>query len=149
MARKPKSAVDAASPPPLTERAPLIAVGLACGVAAAIAVGTRVGIDQWKVPVVADKSGIEAQLALLSIGLNPAYLVTAVLVAVAIVVAEWFRIRFTLYYMVAGGLAVVAAAYAMGLQQAGAQDPMVLWKVYATAGVLGGAIYWLIAGRRV
>ena len=146
MTRKPKvSAPDTRLSPAF--RLPVVALGLAAGVVAALAVGTRVGMDIWKDATLSAKPAMEAQLALIQRGLDPAYALSFVIVGLAIAAAEYFRIRFTLYYMAAGGLAVVAAAYAMGATKAGIVDPMTMWKVYATAGILGGAIYWLVAGR--
>lgn len=146
MARKSTPSTAVTERMPVGLRIPLILVAFTCGVVAAIAVGTSVGVGIWKDAAWTGKAGYEGQLALFQKGMNPAFAISVLLAAAAVAAAEFYRIRFTLYYLVTGGLAVVAAAYAMG-SAAGIEAPMTLWRVYATAGILGGAIYWLIAGR--
>ncbi len=146
MTRKPKAAATRERQSP-TQRLPMVVAGVMGGTIAAIAVGTRVGIDIWKDQALAGKPATEAQLALFQRGLDPVFAISIVIAGLAIAAAEYYRIRFTLYYMAAGGLAVVAAAYAMGAAKAGITEPLVMWRVYATAGILGGTIYWLISGR--
>ncbi|MGD9785052.1 MAG: hypothetical protein AB7E80_08965 [Hyphomicrobiaceae bacterium] len=69
--------------------------------------------------------------------------------AVAII-GEVARIRSSLYYILGGGLALVAIPLLAGY---GAQGRLELpaatvWQVLATAGFAGGWVYWLLAGRR-
>ena len=75
-----------------------------------------------------------------------ATLAPAVLV---IIIGEIARIRSALYYVAGGGLAMAAlpllqrtASVPGGLAQVG-----LVWQVFATAGFVGGIVYWLIAGR--
>lgn len=132
----------------LAARLPLIAGGFGAAIAAALFIGLRVGVDKWKDPAWAGKGAIDAQIALFNKGLDPAFGLSVLLALFVVLVGEVTRFRFALYYMAGGGLAVVAAAYAMGLDRAGVTaDRMILWQVYATAGILGGAVYWLIAAR--
>lgn len=66
-----------------------------------------------------------------------------------IVVGEVARIRATTYYMVGGGAAVAALPLLARSGSLGtdlAQFGLV-WQVFATAGFVGGFVYWLIAGR--
>jgi hypothetical protein len=143
--RKP---VAAEEPVGLVARVAVMAAGFLAATAAAIAIGTRVGVDRWKDGIWAGKPAFEAQLALAQHGFHPAFVMSVVLALAGIAAAEMLRVRFTLVYMAIGGLAVVAAAYLMGVERAGTGvDRMVIWQVYATAGILGGAIYWLVAGR--
>ncbi len=70
-------------------------------------------------------------------------------IAVAII-GEVARIRSSIYYIVGGGLASAAipliARYSV---DGGATLPAApIWQVFATAGFVGGWLYWLLAGRR-
>jgi hypothetical protein len=71
-----------------------------------------------------------------------------------VVIGEVGRIRSSLYYIIGGGLAFAAvpllARY--GQSPAGAPlstivPPTLVWQVFATAGFLGGWVYWFLAGR--
>ena len=71
-----------------------------------------------------------------------------------VVIGEVARIRSVLYYLVGGGLALVAvpvlARYGQmpaGGSAASLIPPTLVWQVFATAGFLGGWVYWLLAGR--
>lgn len=78
-----------------------------------------------------------------------------ILPAVAVVViGEVARIRSSLYYIVGGGLAFAAvpllARYGQAAPGAGISavlPPTLVWQVFATAGFLGGWVYWFLAGR--
>ncbi len=78
-------------------------------------------------------------------------IVPAVLV---VVVGEVARIRSSLYYIVGGGLAFAAvpllARYGQlvpGASISSIVPPTLVWQVFATAGFLGGWVYWFLAGR--
>ncbi len=67
-----------------------------------------------------------------------------------VIVGEVARIRSALYYVLGGGLALVAIPLLARYGMAGEGDtssPLV-WQVMATAGFAGGFVYWLLAGRR-
>lgn len=66
-----------------------------------------------------------------------------------IIIGEVARIRSMLYYVLGGGLAVVAVPLLARLGEAGTIStlPSTVWQVFATAGFAGGWVYWLIAGR--
>lgn len=72
---------------------------------------------------------------------------------VAIVVAELFRLRRALYHVLCGGLAGalghVAAAPPARFEAAGTLDPAVGARLalFVAAGLIGGFVYWLVAGR--
>ncbi len=74
---------------------------------------------------------------------------TIVPALVLVIVGEVARIRSIIYYVVGGGLALVAVPVAAQLGQTGAvaAPSNTIWHVFATAGFLGGFAYWLIAGR--
>lgn len=66
-----------------------------------------------------------------------------------VVVGEVARIRSFLYYVLGGGLALVAIPLLAQLGwQPGPDGLTALWQVFATAGFAGGLVYWLLAGRR-
>jgi glucan phosphoethanolaminetransferase (alkaline phosphatase superfamily) len=66
-----------------------------------------------------------------------------------VIVGEVARIRSIYYYVVGGGLAMLAVPL---LAQAGQGTALTMpstaiWHVFATSGFLGGFAYWLLAGR--
>lgn len=67
-----------------------------------------------------------------------------------VIIGEVARIRSALYYIVGGGLALAATPLLAGYATSGstAMPATVVWQVLATAGFAGGALYWLLAGRR-
>lgn len=96
-----------------------------------------------------DLKALEILVELVSAG---AYLVsgaTLVPALAVVVIGEIGQLRGWLYYVAGGGLAAgaipLAASHAAGtaasLPQAG------VWQVFATAGFVGGFIYWMLAGR--
>lgn len=101
-----------------------------------------------------DSASLVAILDLLRQGqilLSGLTIIPAVLV---VVVGEVARIRSVLYYIVGGGLAFVAvpvlARYghaAPGASISALVPPTLVWQVFATAGFLGGWVYWFLAGR--
>lgn len=66
-----------------------------------------------------------------------------------VIIGEVARIRSMLYYVLGGGLSLVAVPLLARYGEVGASStlPMAAWQVFATAGFAGGWIYWLIAGR--
>lgn len=79
--------------------------------------------------------------------LGAATLVPALLVVIA---GEVARIRSAYYYVLGGGVALAAIPLIARIGQAGpgAMPASSLWQVFATAGFLGGLVYWALAGRR-
>jgi hypothetical protein len=79
---------------------------------------------------------------------------TIVPALIVVIVGEVARIRSVLYYIIGGGLALAAvpllARYGQASAGASLQSvipPTLVWQVFATAGFLGGWVYWLLAGR--
>lgn len=66
-----------------------------------------------------------------------------------VIVGEVARIRSMLFYVLGGGLALVAVPLLARFGETGgiAALPAAVWQVFATAGFAGGFIYWLLAGR--
>lgn len=91
-----------------------------------------------------DVFDVVAQGIVLASGITilPAFLV--------VLVGEVARIRASLYYILGGGAALAAIPL---LSQFSRSSDLVLpaplvWQVFATAGFVGGFVYWLLAGRR-
>lgn len=79
---------------------------------------------------------------------------TVIPAVLVVIVGEVARIRSSLYYIVGGGLALAAvpllARYGQAAPGASLQSlipPTLVWQVFATAGFLGGWVYWFLAGR--
>ena len=79
---------------------------------------------------------------------------TVIPAVLVVIVGEVARIRSSLYYIVGGGLALAAvpllARYGQAAPGASLQSlipPALVWQVFATAGFLGGWVYWFLAGR--
>jgi hypothetical protein len=69
---------------------------------------------------------------------------------VAAIVGEVAKIRSALYYILAGGLALIVMPLAFILQNAPetAKPSVQYLSIYATAGFAAGLVYWLVAGRK-
>lgn len=67
-----------------------------------------------------------------------------------VIVGEVARIRAILYYIVGGGAALAAMPLIarLGQGEPALTSTAAVWQVFATAGFVGGFVYWLIAGRR-
>ena len=63
----------------------------------------------------------------------------------AVIIAEVAQIRSALYYIIAGGLAVVALPVFSSPGDAAFNTHFLT--IFATAGFAGGLLYWLMAGR--
>jgi hypothetical protein len=69
----------------------------------------------------------------------------------AIVLAEGFKLRSIVIYGVIGAALALAAVYGLdfgGYITAPNSDMMHEREVFAAAGIAGGLVYWLFAGRR-
>lgn len=84
-------------------------------------------------------------------GINLSFATTLVLALAVVIIGEVARIRHALFYIAGGGLAVAAAPLLIEVQRQGgsaANLPAFIWQVFATAGFAGGALYWMLAGRK-
>jgi hypothetical protein len=74
---------------------------------------------------------------------------TLLLPLLLVVIGEVGHIRHAAYYVAGGGL-VMALIPAMAQLSGGSSigGAASLWPVFATAGFVGGLVYWLLAGRR-
>lgn len=77
---------------------------------------------------------------------------TVIPALIVVIVGEIARIRSSLYYIIGGGLALALVPVLARFGQAGVITDTLpaapVWQVFATAGFLGGWVYWLLAGRR-
>lgn len=84
-------------------------------------------------------------------GFGLSFATTLLLALAVVIIGEVARIRSGLFYIAGGGLAVAAAPLLIEVQRHGgstANLPAFIWQVFATAGFAGGALYWMIAGRK-
>jgi hypothetical protein len=76
--------------------------------------------------------------------------VTLLPACLIVLTGEIARIRSVLFYIVGGGVSMVAIPLMarLGPQAASSGASIFSWQVFATAGFVGGLVYWLVAGRR-
>ena len=70
---------------------------------------------------------------------------------VAIVIAEWARVRSWIYYVVAGLAIALGGFAAVYLNEVAGQPSIVneyALRAFLAVGILSGLAYWLVAGRR-
>ncbi|MGH1419624.1 MAG: hypothetical protein ACRBCJ_12265 [Hyphomicrobiaceae bacterium] len=91
-----------------------------------------------------------------AIGLTIVSGATIIPALLAILVGEIARIRSWIYYVLTGGISVVAIPLLAGIAQSTSPEvtttaPSLFantWPIFATAGFAGGGLYWLLAGRK-
>ncbi|XSG81796.1 MAG: hypothetical protein ACPW61_12075 [Methyloligella sp. ZOD6] len=67
---------------------------------------------------------------------------------IAVIVGEVLKFRSWIYYVVAGGLSLLAVPLLVGTpDEMAALPPSQATAIFATAGFAGGFVYWLICGR--
>jgi hypothetical protein len=130
----------------------LVPTGFAFGTAAALFILFQLGLEK----VTQATHGRELDLAALQqvwhLLRDARGLVTVGTLApplLLVVVGEVARIRSSIYYIVGGGaslaaLPLLARSGSLGTALA---EIGLIWQVFATAGFVGGFVYWLIAGR--
>lgn len=131
----------------------LVPLGFVLGMAAAAAILITLGLEKVAHAVHGreiDARAVETLWNALIGAKAIASVATLVPALLVVIVGEVARIRSVLFYMAGGGLALAAMPFLArsttldgGLAQLG-----LIWQVFATAGFVGGAVYWLIAGRR-
>lgn len=102
------------------------------------AAGYGFGLDAWRLGW-GLAGQIKSLVSLVAVG--PALLV--------VLVGERARVHSILYWLLGGVVAAVAAPVLSKLTRSGvvALPPVAVMQVMATAGLAGGYVYWLIAGR--
>jgi hypothetical protein len=96
-----------------------------------------------------DGDTVTVSLSILDQGLALVASVSIIPALLVIFVGEIVRIHSVIYYVAGGGAALAAVPLLARVQQSGAfaMPEHTVWQVFATAGFVGGLVYWLIAGR--
>jgi hypothetical protein len=131
---------------------------------AALGIGVGLGLERFTHATHASDDAWWTLATLIWHGFQLSFLMTLFIAIMVVVAGEVARIRSALFYIAGGGLAVAATPLLIGLNDRGNATPpaviwpaviwpaviwpAVIWQVFATAGFVGGAIYWAIAGRR-
>lgn len=128
----------------------VVAFALVAAVVGAGLIGVRLGLERMTHALHADDDAPATVMGWIWQGLNLSFASTLLLALAVVIIGEVAKIRSALFYIAGGGFAVAAAPLAIEVQRhAGmSQLPAFIWQVFATAGFVGGAIYWLFAGRR-
>ena len=130
----------------------LVVVVLAsfAAVIGAALIGFRLGLERVTHALHSDDDAATTVLSWIWQGLTLSFATTLLLALAVIIIGEVARVRSALFYIAGGGLAVAAAPLAVEVQRHSGIGPLpaFIWQVFATSGFVGGAIYWLLAGRR-
>jgi hypothetical protein len=96
-----------------------------------------------------DEATIGAAFDLLRLAAAFFSLSTLLPIVLLVIGGEVARVRSSAYYIVGSGLAFAAVPLLARLGQSGSalESAPVIWQVFATAGFVGGFVYWLLAGR--
>lgn len=114
-------------------------------------IAVRLGLERATHALHNDSDAPFTAAAWLWQGLGLSFATTLILALTVVIIGEVARIRSGLFYIAGGGLAVAAAPLFIEVQRYGgstANLPAFIWQVFATAGFAGGALYWMIAGRK-
>ncbi|HUS95794.1 MAG TPA: hypothetical protein VMX97_03540 [Hyphomicrobiaceae bacterium] len=128
----------------------LVPLGFVLGALAAVAVLLSLGSERITQAISANGDvSLTETWALLQSAVVLTSAMTLVPALLLVIAGEVARIRTIYYYVAGGGAALAATPLIARFGEAGAfsmPNPAV-WQVFATAGFLGGFVYWLIAGR--
>ena len=131
----------------------LIPIGFVLAALTSLAIAVTLGLEKVTHAMHGTETGpetIEAYGSLVLQGWSLFSGLTILPALAVIIIGEVARIRSWLYYMLGGGLALSVIPLVSRLGQGVEQQvpPATVWQVLATAGFMGGLVYWLIAGRR-
>jgi hypothetical protein len=130
----------------------IVLVGFAfmAAVAMALFMVIWIGLERATGTLRTDDDAWSTVLGWLRHAMHLPFLLTLMLALTVVVVGEVARIRSALFYIAGGGIAVATAPLLIEVQRVGvtAGLPAFVWQIFATAGFCGGAVYWLLAGRR-
>lgn len=130
----------------------IVAVTLSFLVASIFAgfIAFRLGLERMTHALHTDDDAAVTVVTWIWQGLSLSFATTLLLALGVVVTGEVARIRSGLFYIVGGGAAVAAAPLLIEVQRQGgaANLPAFIWQVFATAGFAGGALYWMLAGRK-
>jgi hypothetical protein len=115
----------------------------------AIVIVFQLGLERVTHVLHGDSDPVMTVFDLVMLGLDVSFFLMLVLAILVVVTGEVARIRSVLFYIAGWGLAAAAAPLLLEAQRSSgaATLPAFVWQVFATAGFVGGAIYWFIAGR--
>lgn len=130
----------------------VVPLGFVLGTAASIFILVTLGLEKMTRAMHGkdvDLAGLQQIWTLLGDVRGLASLGTLLLPLLVIIVGEVARIRMSTYYMVGGGAALAALPLLARSGTLGADLAQIglIWQVFATAGFVGGFVYWLVAGR--
>ena len=131
----------------------LVPLGFVLGLLASAGVLVTLGLERFTQAAHGrqfDESAIDQIFGLFRDAQAVASAATLVPAVLVVIIGEVGRIRSALFYMVGGGIALAGYPLLLRLGTLGpsAVQSGVVWQVLATAGFLGGAVYWLVAGKR-
>ena len=128
----------------------VVSVAFLMAMAASGFIAFRLGLERMTHVLHGDDDAVVTVVGWIWHGLNLSFATTLLLALGVVIIGEVARVRSALFYIGGGGLAVAAAPLLIEVQRHGGMAglPAFLWQVFATAGFVGGAIYWMIAGRR-
>ena len=131
----------------------MVPLGVLLGSAAAIALLFSLGFERATQAIHSRDFDVSnwGQIFDLALGLyGLASVATIVPALLVVVIGEVARIRSAAYYIFGGGAALAALPLLARIGTLGKElsDIGLIWQVFATAGFAGGAVYWLVAGRR-
>jgi hypothetical protein len=121
-------------------------------VLAASAVLLTLGLERVTVAMTGD-DGVEAVgtvFGVLKYGWVLSSGVTLLPACLIVLAGEIAHVRSVLYYIVGGGLSLVAIPLLARLDPSTVSTGAAVfsWQLFATAGFVGGLTYWLVAGRK-
>ena len=130
----------------------LIPIAFLLAVVSAGAVAITLGLEKITHAMYGSEQGMETIEAYSDLALKGWDLLAGISILpalVVVIVGEIVHIRSWLYYMIGGGAALASMPLLARMGQGAAEmPPAALWQVLATAGFIGGLVYWLVAGRR-
>ncbi len=130
----------------------LIPIAFLLAVVSASAVAITLGLEKLTHAMHGNEQGMETIEAYSDLALRGWNLLAGISILpalVVVIVGEIAHIRSWLYYMIGGGVALASMPLLARVGQGAAEmPPAALWQVLATAGFIGGLVYWLVAGRR-
>jgi hypothetical protein len=131
-------------------RALMMTIAFLCATVAAIFVFVTLGLERitGALHAASGEDALQPMFDLLNQGLMLTTGLTVIPAILVVLLGELASIRSVLYYIAAGGAALLAVPLLAQLPQVqgGLRTPVV-WQVFATAGFAGGFVYWLLAGR--
>lgn len=126
----------------------MVSLGYLAAAVVSVSVIVLLGMERATAALHGDEDALFTVFGWVRQAFSLSFATTLVLSLLVIIIGEVARIRTALFYIAAGGAALAAAPLLIEAQRlSGAGLPVFVWQVCATAGFVGGAVYWLVAGR--